>query len=391
MEPRIDQEAFEENYADFLDRAQRFADREAKGEPFTGFDHPLVDPAESYKKEVHADARAKLLTAFWKQEDVGTGRIHREVAAALKTTVIHRGLRIDNNLLDWRLKDDFVKGGDTRAMEQVLFDLFKGKLRDAELFELLRSMGQQYQFIAYLYFLKDRSRYLPISQQGFDRAFELLGVEDFKTSGNASWGNYLTYIDLIKQLQVLLRERLTTPVDLLDAHSFAWCIGHTFVRWDEGAEDEEDTTPEEASEGDTATSAAAPIPPAETVVQPEFEADLYPEGREKYILHRKAERNPELVRTAKELFLQRDPLMRCEACGFSFCLAYGTAGAGYIEAHHTVPVSTMGAGHESRIEDLAMVCSNCHVMLHRIDPLPGIAQLRGLIASGSMAGATEQS
>lgn len=113
MEKRIDPNAFEDAYADFIDRAVRYAD----GKPFTGFDHPLVSPSESYKKEVHSVARGKLLIQFWKPTDIGTGRIHREVLSALKTQVRHRGLHVVNNLLDWRLKDDFAKGANTKAME----------------------------------------------------------------------------------------------------------------------------------------------------------------------------------------------------------------------------------------------------------------------------------
>ncbi|NUQ13707.1 MAG: HNH endonuclease [Flavobacteriales bacterium] len=375
MEKRIDPNAFEDEYADFIDRAVRYAD----GKPFTGFDHPLVSPSESYKKEVHSVARGKLLIQFWKPTDIGTGRIHREVLSALKTQVRHRGLHVVNNLLDWRLKDDFAKGANTKAMEQVLFELFKSKASDQDLFEKLQVMGHQYQFIAYLFFLKDKQRYLPISQQGFDRAFDFLGVEDFKTSGNTSWSNYTTFIDLIKQVQALLMTKLSKPVDLLDAHSFTWTIGHTFPKWagesneDEEEKEQEGANPTAASMGADAPSSAAPI-----AIQPEFEAALYPEGRERFIEHRKAEhiRNPELVRAAKEQFLARDPNMCCEVCGYSFFLTFGAAGAGYIEAHHTVPVHTMQPGHKSRVEDLAMVCSNCHVMLHRIDPLPTIEELR---------------
>jgi hypothetical protein len=46
--------------------------------------------------------------------------------------------------------------------------------------------------IAYLYFLKDFSRYVPIAPNYFDQAFEMLGVV-FVTSHKCSWVNYSTY------------------------------------------------------------------------------------------------------------------------------------------------------------------------------------------------------
>lgn len=360
----IDLKAFEAAYEDFMDRAYRYHDAAVS---FTHFDHPMVSPSESYKKEVYTDARNKLLTKFWKQEDVGKGRIHAEVAGALHTTVIHMGLRIDNNLLDWRLKDDFVKLANTPEMEAVLFDLYKSKRSDEECFDALLELGQKYQFIAYLFFLKDKERYLPISQEGFDNAFAILGVEEFRTSGRASWANYSTYIDLIKQLQRLLKAKLTTPVELLDAHSFAWCIGHTFPIWDEDPDDHEDED-EQSDEDLQPPFNAGALKPQNVVIQ-EFHDELaFPEGKETWILHRKSERNPEVVRIAKERYKERDPLMRCQVCLFSFAERYGEQGIGYIEAHHVLPVSEMPPDHQTKPQDLVMVCSNCHVMLHRKRP-----------------------
>lgn len=44
-------------------------------------------------------------------------------------------------------------------------------------------------------------------------------------------------------------------------------------------------------------------------------------------------------------------------------------GKGFIEAHHTKLVSTLHEnGEETKIEELALVCSNCHRMLHRRRP-----------------------
>lgn len=374
MEQKIDPKAFKEHYADFVDRAARYAD----GMPFTGFDHPMVDPRESYKKEVHTDARARLLSKTWRPEDIASGLIHERVDDALMAEVVHREQVIKNNLVDWRARDDYKKHPRSQAVDQVIYDLFKDKRKPGTCFEDLLAFDLPVDFVSYLFFLKDRNQFLPMRPSAFDYAFELLGVEGFKLSGKASWGTYLVFIDLIKQVQVLLKAKLSGPVDLPDAHSFAWTIGHVFPKWDaEFDEDEEES--EQAGTSPTARSGSKePSPSAPVVIQPEFEAILYPEGKERFIEHRKAEhiRNPELVRAAKEQFLARDPHMCCEVCGYSFFLTFGAAGAGYIEAHHTVPVHTMQPDHLSRVEDLAMVCSNCHVMLHRIDPLPTIEELR---------------
>ncbi|WP_431027791.1 HNH endonuclease [Lysinibacillus sp. LZ02] len=58
----------------------------------------------------------------------------------------------------------------------------------------------------------------------------------------------------------------------------------------------------------------------------------------------------------------------CEVCHFDFEKEYGKIGADYIEGHHTKPVSEMQPGEEIKVEDIAMVCVNCHRMLHRRRP-----------------------
>lgn len=67
--------------------------------------------------------------------------------------------------------------------------------------------------------------------------------------------------------------------------------------------------------------------------------------------------------------------LACEVCGFEFERTYGSHGDGYIECHHVVPLAFAGPS-RTRLADLAVVCSNCHRMLHRGDPPPSIGGLR---------------
>lgn len=105
----------------------------------------------------------------------------------------------------------------------------------------------------------------------------------------------------------------------------------------------------------------------------------FPEGREKYKLHRYKERNRKLIELAKQRHRTNDPKMKCQVCKFSFGDRYGGLGKDYIEAHHVFPISTLTKETPVRIEDLAMVCSNCHRMLHRKRPWLNIEDLEKLI------------
>ena len=343
---------------DALGELRPHLERLAGGVPFRSFDHPAMDDHENYKYGVHAEARTALQLPFWKEETIGTGNIIKRVHNGLRRNVTWKHKTYSNNLLNWRETDEFAQRGAEPAMERTLFNFFKGRTGDETSFERLREIGLSYQFTAYLFFLKgDRNKYMPISQEGFNMAFEKLGVVGFLTTGKGSgtWENYLIYLDLIKQAQTLLRHRMGVAVNLLDAHSFLWAV--------RGEPDVWVSLPDEQEEVDADNHGTAQIEFKE-----EGDQKAFPEGIEVFNLHKSYERSSELVTAAKAKYAKEYPELPCAICGFSFAACYGKYGIGYIEAHHTIPVSEMQPGSTTRIEDLVMVCANCHKMLHRRRP-----------------------
>jgi 5-methylcytosine-specific restriction enzyme A len=95
--------------------------------------------------------------------------------------------------------------------------------------------------------------------------------------------------------------------------------------------------------------------------------------------HRSRERNTALVRRRKELALATDGHLRCEVCAFDFAERYGERGAGFIERHHTVPLSEAKSPRRTKLDDLALICANCHRMIHRSRPWLSLDQLRDLL------------
>jgi len=84
--------------------------------------------------------------------------------------------------------------------------------------------------------------------------------------------------------------------------------------------------------------------------------------------HKDRERDPSLIKAAKDRALKKgNGRIHCECCRFDFLEAYGEIGYGFIEAHHAEkPVRAYHpAGEQSTIDDFALVCANCHRMLHR--------------------------
>ncbi len=93
----------------------------------------------------------------------------------------------------------------------------------------------------------------------------------------------------------------------------------------------------------------------------------FPEGGIQEVTLELRKRNPLLRRQAVAKYGYR-----CQVCGFSFEEFYGELGKGYIEVHHLIPLSDREGEASTRVEDVAVVCANCHRILHRKgkDPIP---------------------
>jgi 5-methylcytosine-specific restriction protein A len=91
--------------------------------------------------------------------------------------------------------------------------------------------------------------------------------------------------------------------------------------------------------------------------------DEFDEDHTRFKAHRRIERNPTVSKRVKAAqgFV-------CRACGFDFRVAYpGVVENEFIEAHHLVPISQLKGQKVRRdpIKDFAVLCSNCHRMIHR--------------------------
>ncbi len=102
------------------------------------------------------------------------------------------------------------------------------------------------------------------------------------------------------------------------------------------------------------------------------------EGRLLVRRHVARERDPRLRRRKIEAALRSGRDLACEACGFDFGQTYGERGRGYIECHHVIPLHAIGE-RTTRLDDLALLCANCHRMVHARAPWPTPAELSALM------------
>ncbi|MHA6720679.1 hypothetical protein ACX40Y_14665 [Sphingomonas sp. RS6] len=205
-----------------------------KGLPFTNFDEGVAAAWEGYKPRLRSRALELLAPESWTSQMIGSGQILQRAIDAIE--IQEDRTNLTNNLVFWQnryghanrehraLLEAIDRPGPRSDIEKALFALYRGG-DEAPLFsELGELLGPRYPLLAYLYFLKDMDRFMPIQPTGFDRAFQELGI-DLVTLRNCSWDNYLQFNAAIDQVRDdLVSIRRIRGVRLIDAHSFCWLL-----------------------------------------------------------------------------------------------------------------------------------------------------------------------
>jgi 5-methylcytosine-specific restriction protein A len=109
------------------------------------------------------------------------------------------------------------------------------------------------------------------------------------------------------------------------------------------------------------------------------------EGRILARVHKRRERSRKIANKKKKQVLEEQGRLCCEACGFDFGVVYGERGEGFIEVHHTVPLHTLTAGKKTLLKDLALLCANCHRMIHSRSAWLTVDELKVLVQSSSVS------
>jgi 5-methylcytosine-specific restriction protein A len=106
------------------------------------------------------------------------------------------------------------------------------------------------------------------------------------------------------------------------------------------------------------------------------------EGRLMTRKHVSYERNRKLRQQKLAAMRRASKPIACEACGFDFAQTYGERGDGYIECHHVLPLHVSGP-RKTRLSDLALLCANCHRMVHCRAPWLTLPELQDVIRNAS--------
>ncbi len=203
------------------------------GAPFTSFREGLPRQWEAYKTIVRHNAITRLEATAWNAEQIGTGEILSRVIHAIEI----KDKEAPNNLVRWvnkwghanrshrALLDAVGAPTRTEGLERALFSLYATNADHGEVFESLKEIsGRRYDLLAYLFFLRDADRFMPLATRTFDRAFELLDI-DLVTTRRCSWANYQEYIGALQDVRDALCSLAgISDARLIDAHSFCWML-----------------------------------------------------------------------------------------------------------------------------------------------------------------------
>lgn len=87
---------------------------------------------------------------------------------------------------------------------------------------------------------------------------------------------------------------------------------------------------------------------------------------QRMVAHRRRERRLREAKIAQAL-KRAEGKLRCEVpgCDFDFERVYGSLGAGYAQVHHLDTLSKRSGPSRTSLDRLAIVCANCHAMIHR--------------------------
>lgn len=186
------------------------------GRPFSSFEsNEFLYKQEGYKTDIYRSARQLFVDASIKEKDIGTGKIINQIAIPV--------IRLSQNLVN---KNQIIHFNNRLSespdeAERVIYDIYYEDDEQIAFKNAVKFFGAKYDLIAYLFFIKDYNRYLPIRSTVFDERFKTLGI-DFSTAYQCAWENYVQFNNVIDSVRFMMQEYYGFTIRLIDAHSFVW-------------------------------------------------------------------------------------------------------------------------------------------------------------------------
>ena len=293
---------------------------------------------ENYKSRIAEEARKELNANCWKESWIGTGKIN---------DFAFKAMRKANNLVNVNQQIDFCNHLDpnhpkySQDTERVLYDIYRNPLcSESDAFEkAIKTFGAKYDTIAFLFFIKNDSLFLPVSPGHFDKGFASLDI-DYTTSHRCSWDNYQGFIDIIREIYNQMNEvlPLKETLRLIDAHSFIWIIQQDrYINW---------------------------IPDTDQYIHIEHDAEEYIQNAVSGPGGRRNRTSNTFIRSSsvvKETRRRAGGI--CQYCRKKAPFI-DKDGNPYLEVHH---INWLSRGGKDSTDNTVALCPNCHTRMHILD------------------------
>ena len=305
---------------------------------------------EDYKSRIAEEARKELNFNNWKETWIGTGKIAECARKAINRAgnLVNKNQQID---FKNRLDKNHVKY--SPEAEKALYDIYCDPIcnESAAFANAVKVFGARYDTIAFLFFIKDDTRFLPISTGHFDKGFAALKI-DYTPSYRCSWENYQGFIDIIKEIRTVMEKMLPMKgvPRLIDAHSFVWVIQEDrFIDW---------------------------IPDVEQAIQIEGTSEAYIQSVVSGTHGRRSVISSAFIRSAEVVKITRKRANGiCQYCNRPAPFR-DKKGEPYLEVHHVIWLSRGG---EDSTANTVALCPNCHTRMHVLDKSEDIEKLKEVI------------
>ena len=224
---KIDSEKFNLALLQFMGRVLEKQDNDRyQHSTKISFDSGWLGEEESYKYSIWDRAQQVLQRNEWDETLLSRGIFVQKIIECMNLPM-EEGKKKKHNLLNQRFDVEKIKDKlfeNTELSDYVLYNIFCGT-NDRQSFEnAVELWGSTYPFLSFVFFLKDKNRYLPVRPNIMPSRFEHLGIITDCLSHGCTWEHYQEYICILQDVQKRLKEQLVSNATLLDAHSFVWSM-----------------------------------------------------------------------------------------------------------------------------------------------------------------------
>lgn len=216
------------------------------GQDRSGRERPLSNNQEDYKRRVAKRASEALDCVKWTEDEIGAGLIGERAIKAVQKNQNLIG-RFQVTAFGEKIREDLS------TSERLLYDLYCNH-KEEECFErICKLIGRKYDLLAYLYFILNPAKFLPLRPTIFDNIFKKLDI-NLQLSDRCSWDNYQEFVGVVSSVRDAMKDYFKTDdIDLLDAHSFLWTVKSEELEVQNEADESFNRSLEDVSNGDEQT------------------------------------------------------------------------------------------------------------------------------------------